>query len=369
MRTIFTKIIFLSIIFMLSSAYVNAQNGLDSIIVEKYYISNAADSAGSIGILPIGSVTYRIYVSMLPGYNFQMAYGNSTHPLSITTSTSFFNNEDYGATTPSFTKTNAKKNTVMLDSWLSAGAACVGNYGVLKTKDNGVATVINANNILQNTDTLAGIPLTVQDGLLTGTPATIGTIGIDTAIAVFDATSQFGNSFIINNGAWYCLGGATGPDTTNNQVLIAQITTKGRLNLKLNIQIGTPSGGVEKYVADSIIGGFANGEIQRNFLTYLSDSIPVVIDKVNDLNSYSTISIFPNPSKGIFNLNINTKSMSQENYFTIYNIIGNTLVKKRINTIFNNYNEAIDLDSYPKGIYFIEVSINGEKTTRKLIKN
>jgi len=369
MKSIFTKIFFLSMILMLSNALVNAQNGLDTVIVEKYYISNAADSAGSIGILPVGSVTYRIYVSMLPGYNFQMAYGNANHPLSITTTTSFLNNEDYGATTPSYTKTNAKKNTVMLDSWLSAGAACVGNFGVLKTKDDGIATVVNANGLLQNADTLAGIPLTVQDGLLAGTPATVGTIGIDTAIAVFDATSQFGNSFIINNGAWYCLGGASGPDTNNNQVLIAQITTNGRLNLKLNIQIGTPTGDIQKYVADSITGGSANGEIQRSFLTYVSDSIPVVVDKINNLEINNTISIYPNPSKGIFTLNINAKNQNTDNYYKIYNILGNILLTKKINNIQDNYKENIDLSSFTQGIYFLEVSLNGVKTTRKLIKN
>ncbi|MBK9638982.1 MAG: hypothetical protein IPO63_14705 [Bacteroidetes bacterium] len=35
------------------------------------------------------------------------------------TSTAFFNNEDYGATTPTYSKVNANKNTVMLDSWLA----------------------------------------------------------------------------------------------------------------------------------------------------------------------------------------------------------------------------------------------------------
>ena len=89
MKKTFTKFILFG--FLLIGANAEAQNGLDSIIVEKYYISNAADSIGSIGYgnLSIGSVTYRIYVDMKPGYKFQMAYGNANHPLSISTSTSF----------------------------------------------------------------------------------------------------------------------------------------------------------------------------------------------------------------------------------------------------------------------------------------
>jgi hypothetical protein len=47
--------------------------------------------------------------------------------------------------------------------------------------------------------------------------------------------------------------GVTGP-TANNRVLIAQITTDGILSYALNIQIGTPTGGVERYVHTGATG-------------------------------------------------------------------------------------------------------------------
>ena len=95
-----------------------SQNGLEKIIVEKYYITDANDASanGTDGILPVNSTTYRIYVDMLPGYKFQAAYGVEKHELRIATSTTFFNNLDRGSTTPSYTKNQAKNNRVMLDS-------------------------------------------------------------------------------------------------------------------------------------------------------------------------------------------------------------------------------------------------------------
>ena len=134
-----------------------AQNGLEKIIVEKYYITDANDASanGSDGILPVNSTTYRIYVDMLPGYKFQAAYGVEKHELRIATSTTFFNNEDRGSTTPSYTKNQAKNNTVMLDSWLSVGAACVGQVGVLKSDDDGVSTIVNSAGLLKNNDPMA----------------------------------------------------------------------------------------------------------------------------------------------------------------------------------------------------------------------
>ena len=65
------KIMFGLVFLLLARTICPAQNGLENITVEKYYVSNAADAAGSVGVLPTGSVTYRVYADMLPGYNLQ----------------------------------------------------------------------------------------------------------------------------------------------------------------------------------------------------------------------------------------------------------------------------------------------------------
>lgn len=262
------KNIFLILCFIVYAECIYAVNGLENIIVEKYYVSNAADATGSIGNLSTGSVTYRIYADMLPGYKFKALYGVPLHELNIATTTTFFNNEDRGATTPTYTKTQAARNTVMLDSWFSVGGACVGTYGVLKTEDDGVLTVVNGDGILQNNNPAAGIPLTTQDGLLAGngSPKTVTFVGFDppiTSLNVFDATSGVGNSFSTFNGSIASLTGSTGP-TASNRVLIAQLTTNGVLSFELNVQLSTPSGGIEQYVAKNP----SVGEIVLPGLTY-----------------------------------------------------------------------------------------------------
>ncbi len=240
--------------FSLLGLFVQAQNGLENIFVERYYVSNAADAAGSVGVLPVGSVTYRIYADMLPGYKVQTIFGIPAHPLLMNTTTSFFNNEDYGAFIPTFSANNAKKNTVMLDSWLSTGGACAGYNGILKPEDNGVGNFVNANGLLQNNAAQAGIPLTTQDGMLTGTVPNTGTLGLDAVIGVFGDGSANGNTFLVNDGSWYCLAGAAGPVPATNKVLIAQVTTDGTFHFELNIQIGTPTGGTENYVYSNPTG-------------------------------------------------------------------------------------------------------------------
>ena len=159
MKKIFILLLLLNCVCLVTNT--DAQNGLRNVIVEKYYVSNIADTAlnSSDGTLPIGSVTYRIYAVMLPGYKFEAAYGTNKplHELRLATTTSFFNNTDRGATTANaVSKNNLKNNTVMLDSWLSVGAGSAGNFGVLKGEDTNGGT-LNSDGILQNTDPSAGI--------------------------------------------------------------------------------------------------------------------------------------------------------------------------------------------------------------------
>jgi len=241
---------------LMLTAFAQGQNGLENIIVEKYYVSNAADATGSVGTLPAGSVTYRVYADLLPNYKFQALYGISTHTLTISTSTTFFNNEDRGATNPNgISVVNTRKNSVMIDSWFSVGATAAGKMGVLKTEDTD-GSIGNADGMLLNADTSAGIPINgagSQDGMTAGTPEAVSFVGLTSELNVFDATSQQGSLFLTTNGSIASLNGSTGP-TSTNRVLIGQFTTDGVFGFELNIQIGTPSGGTQNYVARNPVG-------------------------------------------------------------------------------------------------------------------
>jgi hypothetical protein len=69
------KKIILGMVFLFSAFGAWSQGGLDSVIVERYYYSNFADSVGSdaagAGVLRIGSSTFRVYVDLKPGFKFQ----------------------------------------------------------------------------------------------------------------------------------------------------------------------------------------------------------------------------------------------------------------------------------------------------------
>jgi hypothetical protein len=243
-------------LFCIASSIYYAQDGLEGVIVERYYTSTEADNAGKLisGELPAGSVTYRIYVDLKPGFRFQAAYGSPEHELFIESTQPIFNHADAGTTNAHvFPERALKKDIGLLDSWLSVGGASENHWGVMLSNDS-----------------MSHDPsITIQEGFLNGKTKGnkyslherngLSRIGvapfptffqIDSSLVVLGSATK-GNKFSIKNGAWAAMGkGSVGVDSlTTNTVLIAQITTAGDLKFELNLLIGAPNGTSQKYVA------------------------------------------------------------------------------------------------------------------------
>ena len=69
----------------------------------------------------------------------------------------------------------------------------------------------------------------------------------------------------------------------------------------------------------------------------------------------------------MFTLNISSLDDNSSNYYKVSNILGSVLINKKIEGAAN-YTENVDVSSFAKGVYFVEVSANGLKKTIKLIK-
>lgn len=351
---------------LLANVFGMKAQGLENVIVEKYYISDGNDTTVNSlgGVLPVGSVTYRIYLDMLPGYIFQSAYGDPNHELRIETTTLFFNNEDRGAIHPTFNFNYCDDNTVMLDSWLSVGAACNGRFGVLKSEDNGVGTVVNSDGVLQNNVTAMGIPLTQEDGLLqvTGlTPEPVVTVGIGNEITVFDAQNDGTNGpvFSTTNGAWASVNGSSGPDAALNQVLIAQITTDGDLYFQMNVQIRNQTTlVVENYVASNPTGN----EIIFQGLTYSS-----IGSGIQNNIPASSFSLYPIPASEQVTVVTSLTDGVHNSAYVIYDILGNKVLDGSLGNLSGAVKRVLDISGLTPGIYFVEMTFNNQKATRKLI--
>lgn len=207
---------------------------LENVIVEKYYIAKSSDCKDTTGgVLQKGSVTYRIFIDMKPGYKLQMVYGDQNHELLLKTSTTFFNNQYILAVTGyGIPYKEINNNTVALDSWISMGAASRLHTGI-PIADDKDGSILTRKALLK------------ADGLTNGVFPTFKPFNIDLN---FFKDIKDASYFTTNNGAWAALEGVKGPNE-DNKVLIAQLTTSGTLSIKLNVQIGTPTKGFVKFVA------------------------------------------------------------------------------------------------------------------------
>jgi hypothetical protein len=361
MKKITTKLIIAGIVFLTIGKTTNAQNWLQQVIVEPYYLSDANDNATTsslgIGTLPIGSKTYRVWVDMLPGKKFQALYGVTGHALTIQSTTCFYNNEDRGATTPSYTKAQANGNSIMVDSWFSGGGASSNRMAVMKSDDDGLANVVNASAMLINTAPWAGIPLTTQDGFYSGTtaPGSVTFVGLTTELDVFGSVNCVGNSFTTSNGSVAVLGGISGVDTTN-KVLVGQFTTDGDFCFFLNIQIGDGAGGVQNYVWDAP----GAGEITIPSLTYCS----TVSVKTPPEKKDPSVNLYPNPANDFVKIDITSYDKTKNNSYKVMNVLGETVLQSAITS-----NQAtIDIEQLQSGMYFVEFNLDGMKITKKVIK-
>lgn len=211
------------------------KSALEGIIVEKYYKATASDVRDTLGgKLAEGSITYRIFVDMKPGYKLQSVYGTTSHPLFFESSTSFYNNVKYGSETGDFVNEKLiDLHNTALDTWISMGAGSKFHNAVLKSDDKD-------SSIIKSKKELAKV-----EGLKWGDIYATAYIGIDMQFFVDSVNAK---RFTTVNGAWANYAGAQGP-TPENRVLIAQLTTNGVLKFELNLQIGTPEGKSIQYVA------------------------------------------------------------------------------------------------------------------------
>jgi hypothetical protein len=246
---------------------------LEKVFVEKYYVVDDEDakSPDARG-LKSGMVTYRIWVDLNEDYKLLSVYGAPGHPLRIETSTTFFNDTLHGEVeAPDINPSYLGSNALLLDSYIAFSGANRSDLAVLKSDDTdgsivkpmikGQDPVLAERGVLMNQNPEAGIPLRDADGLMDGSVPALVVFGHD--FTVFDKTLDQ-NKIEFDNGAWAVFKGLKGPFPEKNYLLIAQITTDGVLSYELNLQLASPDGATEYYVArNPKEGEFSHPSLQQ----------------------------------------------------------------------------------------------------------
>jgi hypothetical protein len=242
------KILLLGVLLVFSSTLLFSQ-GLEDIIVEKVPVTAAA--LANDPNLPANAIAYRIFVDMAAEYEMQAVFSLDAHEMILQTTTSFYNNADFGGTSGKEIPNSLLTGNPALafDSYITIDAATNSRVGILRSEDTGDGTV---------------------DGLTTGTALALQTVGEDFSVPF--GTESFSGKFSTTSGIYNVNGGEQGT-TVTNRVLIGQFTTDGVFSFELNVQIrlkGTTT--LERYVASNPSGN----EILFTKLNYTSTGSEVV---------------------------------------------------------------------------------------------
>ncbi|MBK8340923.1 MAG: T9SS type A sorting domain-containing protein [Flavobacteriales bacterium] len=403
-------------------------SGFEGLQVERYYVSDANDAADEDGSsdLTTSEVTYRVFVDLKEGYKLITVGGFVNHNITFNTTTSFFYNDDRGESWGGdINDIHLEKNTVAIDSWLSAGASTDGYWGIPKDEDTDGSVVGGANNdggsnsvpggLLMNDAPQTGIRLDTADGLLAGTPPGILSVGV--APTIFNEYG--GAAYTSDNFAWSSgIGNVEGP-TAANKILIGQFTTDGEFTFCLNLWVRIPDSLVcadvncheimEFYAtivpSDTLGGGFVtenkfthptlcfNSSAQQVDClgvpdgpalpgtacddndpdtendTWTNNCVcfgqPVAVPEVSPLAAL--IQVHPNPAREVVRIEIADLG-GQHARYTLMDALGQRIVAVDLGVLNGNWRGTVELSGMSSGIYFLEFVVGGERYTKRISK-
>jgi len=105
--------------------------------------------------------------------------------------------------------------------------------------------------------------------------------------------------------------------------------------------------------------------IYRNVLTLRSaNASDEEIIPISDEIGEQKVTIYPNPTKGHFQVELTLLDEKLKNYFIIYSLSGTIIKQNKISNVMTE----INISSYPSGTYLLDIFL-GDKVSRwKVIK-
>jgi outer membrane usher protein FimD/PapC len=79
--------------------------------------------------------------------------------------------------------------------------------------------------------------------------------------------------------------------------------------------------------------------------------------------------MYPNPSFDLFSMWIFASRKSGNYSYRVYSLDGKQIMSKDLGVQQLDLMEKIDLTSYAPGVYLVELSLNGQSTSRRVVKN
>ena len=88
--------------------------------------------------------------------------------------------------------------------------------------------------------------------------------------------------------------------------------------------------------------------------------------RVEGRSSINNLDVYPNPSRDIFNVSFTSEDIENLEV-RVLNVVGEVVYTENLAQFVGEYTKSIDLTTYTKGVYFLEIITNNGVTNKKLI--
>ena len=88
--------------------------------------------------------------------------------------------------------------------------------------------------------------------------------------------------------------------------------------------------------------------------------------RVEGGRTINNLDVYPNPSRDIFNVTFTSEDV-QNLEVRIINVIGEVVYTENLNEFVGEYTKQVDLATYTKGVYFLEITTGNGVVNKKLI--
>lgn len=132
---------------------------------------------------------------------------------------------------------------------------------------------------------------------------------------------------------------------------------------------GAPVSGAQgQYHTPLVTGYYKAYVVDTNFCGLYTDSIYIVVNSVTGISTGSVrASVYPNPSGGKFNVEVESAHTGLVN-FKVTNVLGEVLLSKLQALSAGKSNYLIDLTDMPAGVYLVNIKIGDKTVVERLIR-
>ena len=149
---------------------------------------------------------------------------------------------------------------------------------------------------------------------------------------------------------WYVINNITIP-----QSVIPNVPTGMRVILNNNVGPNVPS--------DEACGPYTSGETE-DFTVVFRQGTPTGVGNISKIQE---LALYPNPNEGQFRVSFKAENTVRDLQISVMNIAGQQLLQQNFSNVGNTFTKDFDLSQQARGIYFVEIKADGERTIQKVV--